>query len=1185
MKRIFFIVCLFVAMVSFAKKWDAVYINSLISKGEIDKVIQYYQNKYYGAERDPQDAFKIADLYVKKKDYANAMQWYDKEKQLLNTSKANLLNYANTNRLMGEYQKALDGYLLYAANTGDAAKVENWVSQCEKILKLSSQSANYKIDNYSFNTNNDEINVASQRTNIVYFKLAKGKGDKVNYTINQIVRNYEGFAEPIAAYKNNIPNLIITSISYSKDGNTVVFSAKDEKELTKGNIKNNEKIYIAENLGGTFLNAKPLTFNEAAYIFKNPSFNDDGTVIYFSSNRTGGSGGFDIWKSTLVKDKWSTPTNLGKLVNSKFDEINPFLVQDKSENTLYFSSNRDGGFGGFDIYTVKKSSDNIWQNIELQPAPINSSADDISIVYDDDVRTSYFSSNRINGKGGYDIYRCTPFALKIIINAKDSITEQSLDYVFAQLNDDENNTIEGVTNENGKLVFLVGKDKNFTVNISKSNYKPTALHINTNGKSNGDSVEINALLKKDPNYNLSNGSSGELSMQNSIVFTGQVIDNATSKPATSAKMRMLNYATQKVRELKLDKDGKFEIKLLTNNNYRIIFENQSNKIIDELTTYGLENNDVKVRDYILTGSKFKLSNNRVYKNGNIPDNIKLSSEIDPNNTIKSSVTNQPITQAKIDSLLKVISNDNESYQTYKDTTSNANKQKESQLIVVGPKDKAAKKSATTITRKVDTETQLLAADIAPTSKNKKVNVIKEESDSIEIKIVEFDIDAFGNELVDETNKNEQPAINKVDSLAEAIKTIKDTTDINVPKVKTTSEVDETEDAETAAAKKAKALKQSKTVTVNEIDDDLENAKNKSKTIKSPKVKSTTTSTDEVEEDVESADAIKAKAAKQAKTTATATTDDAETAKNKATTTTTSKVKSSTISTDELVEDVETADAIKAKAVKQAKTTATNASDDAETAKNKATTTTTSKVKSTTTDEVVEDVESADALKVKAVKQAKATATNASDDAEAAKNKATTITTPKVKSSTITTDEVVEDVESADALKAKAVKQAKSTTTNVSDDVEASKNKATTTTTPKVKSTSKTFDIETTEATNTTQKNAKSNSSIDKINSVGNSDFVLTKSNQNITNNTEEQLPDLYYKIQIASYKENNLTFPEFDNIGKVEMVSSYDRYIYRLGNYTDFEQAKQILEKVREQGYFVAFILMYNKDKVKGVIK
>ena len=65
----------------------------------------------------------------------------------------------------------------------------------------------------------------------------------------------------------------------------------------------------------------------------------------------------------------------------------------------------------------------------------------------------------------------------------------------------------------------------------------------------------------------------------------------------------------------------------------------------------------------------------------------------------------------------------------------------------------------------------------------------------------------------------------------------------------------------------------------------------------------------------------------------------------------------------------------------------------------------------------------------------------------------------------------------------------------------------------------------------------------------------------------------------------NIKFPEFEKLGKVEVVQAYNRYIYRLGDFDSLEKAKHALDMVRSQGYFVAFILQYNKDKVVGIIK
>ncbi|CAF4443818.1 unnamed protein product [Rotaria sp. Silwood2] len=495
--------------------------------------------QYYGENRDPQDAFKIAELYVKKKDYATAMEWYDKENQLINTSKINLFNYANTNRLMGEYQKALDGYLMYAALTGDVNKVMDLANQCEKILKSSVLSYNYKLENYTYNTSANETNIAVLRTNPIYVsvKNENSNEEKPSYDIYQVVRDFENFAPPVKAYNKGIPKLFVTSLSYTQDGNDVVFSARDEKSSSKkGKIKN-ERIYLAENLGGSFLNVKPFPFNIEGYSIKNPSYNTDGTAIYFSSNQPGGSGGFDIWESDLVKGKWTTPKNLGKLLNSTTDEINPFVQQDGKDNTIYFSSDRDGGFGGFDVYAAKKTN-NTWQGVEMQPAPINSAGDDVSVIYDDEIKTGYVSSNRMGGKGGFDVYRFTPFNLKLIVNTNDTFSDKFIDYALVQVFDGGEKLFEGMTNETGKAVFQINKDKNYTLKISKDNYRPIIQKINSNGKESGDSVMALALLKPDAQFSISKGATNNLSLDNYIIFTGKVIDAATNKPAYTAKMRM-----------------------------------------------------------------------------------------------------------------------------------------------------------------------------------------------------------------------------------------------------------------------------------------------------------------------------------------------------------------------------------------------------------------------------------------------------------------------------------------------------------------------------------------------------------------------------------------------------------------------------------------------------------------------
>jgi hypothetical protein len=80
---------------------------------------------------------------------------------------------------------------------------------------------------------------------------------------------------------------------------------------------------------------------------KCPFINND--VMVFTSNRAGGYGGFDLYYSKLVNGKWSIPRNLGSKINSKYDEYRPIIF---NNNFMIFSSNRPGGKGGFDLYIV-----------------------------------------------------------------------------------------------------------------------------------------------------------------------------------------------------------------------------------------------------------------------------------------------------------------------------------------------------------------------------------------------------------------------------------------------------------------------------------------------------------------------------------------------------------------------------------------------------------------------------------------------------------------------------------------------------------------------------------------------------------------------------------------------------------------------------------------------------------------
>ncbi len=134
-----------------------------------------------------------------------------------------------------------------------------------------------------------------------------------------------------------------------------------------------------------------------------PSISEDGLTIYFASNMPGGYGGRDIWKMTRksVNSGWDSPINLGSQVNTKDDEVFPFI---RANGELYFASNGHPGYGGLDLFKAAPTESGSWIVENMGPT-FNTEADDFAIIFEAKNNQGYFSSRRKGGKGGDDIYR------------------------------------------------------------------------------------------------------------------------------------------------------------------------------------------------------------------------------------------------------------------------------------------------------------------------------------------------------------------------------------------------------------------------------------------------------------------------------------------------------------------------------------------------------------------------------------------------------------------------------------------------------------------------------------------------------------------------------------------------------------------------------------------------------------
>jgi len=164
-------------------------------------------------------------------------------------------------------------------------------------------------------------------------------------------------------------------------------------------------VFYSENLGGEWSPVQSVSskINLPGSWESQPAISADGRTLYFVSDRSGGYGGYDIYRSIKgEKGDWGTPINLGPLINSKQNEKSPFIHPD--EKTLYFSSDGWMGLGGYDIFYTRMDDHGIWIKPKNIGFPINSPDDEVGFFVSTDGTQGFFASNKYQGVGGWDLY-------------------------------------------------------------------------------------------------------------------------------------------------------------------------------------------------------------------------------------------------------------------------------------------------------------------------------------------------------------------------------------------------------------------------------------------------------------------------------------------------------------------------------------------------------------------------------------------------------------------------------------------------------------------------------------------------------------------------------------------------------------------------------------------------------------
>ncbi len=286
------------------------------------------------------------------------------------------------------------------------------------------------------------------------------------------------------------------AVGLSADGNTIIVYRTNKKitggDLHYSNFEDNR--WSTPRSYGESINSE---WQEAS-----ASLSADGRVMYFSSNRPGGYGGKDIYRIVkLGNNKWSLPMNLGSEINTPYDEDAPFFHPDGK--TLYFSSKGHETMGGYDIFKSELEN-NFWSIPKNLGYPINTTGNDIFFVLSGDNKRGYYSSHREDGMGGQDIYVVSfENDFEQLRVFRGIVTDESNKPLSASLTltDEEGETI-GIYNTNaqtGKYIIVLPSDLDFLLNVESDGYATQEHDIHYKGGTHIKELERNFSLKIDQN--------------------------------------------------------------------------------------------------------------------------------------------------------------------------------------------------------------------------------------------------------------------------------------------------------------------------------------------------------------------------------------------------------------------------------------------------------------------------------------------------------------------------------------------------------------------------------------------------------------------------------------------------------------------------------------------------------------
>ncbi|WP_242926343.1 OmpA family protein [Pontibacter vulgaris] len=470
-----------------------------ISKGdkkfgeeEYERAIEYYKQGLTKAKNPGEINYRIAEAYRMSNRLAQAEPFYKAALDANFRREDAYFYYGMALKANGKYEEALNqlqDYVRVGSNPRLKGLAVREVENYNALSDILRRAQKFEVQNLeALNTDASEF-APYILNNELIFSSTRGAGKKywgngegfIDIYATTLTDSAAAMGGAVRKFDGiNVEGLHDALATFTDEGRSMVF-ARGNEGTKKG--RQNVDLYISFFRSNAWSEPKILSINDARAWDSSPAFSPDGKTLYFASDRKGGLGGNDIYKTTIDDNgRFSTPENLGPDVNTQGNESFVYVAPD---GTLYIASDGLPGLGNLDLFRIENG-----KPVNLG-APVNSPGDDFSIYFKDGL-TGYFSSNREGGKGGDDLYSFAKLQRKLVNFFVDGTVFQRREGAKQQtivpnqlvvLQDDKGKKLREVNADaEGKFSFSLDTAATYSLVSEKPGFFTARQRITTVGK-------------------------------------------------------------------------------------------------------------------------------------------------------------------------------------------------------------------------------------------------------------------------------------------------------------------------------------------------------------------------------------------------------------------------------------------------------------------------------------------------------------------------------------------------------------------------------------------------------------------------------------------------------------------------------------------------------------------------------